>query len=95
MISSVNLTATLLRTNSVIENTAEPLAEYQSTYRAPSDPGGSIDGIPVNLINDIYLATLNYQEFLYMARKKLKEIEDANTAEGDNNEQMGRNEENA
>lgn len=85
MITSLELTSALLRTNSIIENTAEPLAEYQSTYREPSNSGGYIDDVPVSLINQIYLATLNYQEFLYIARKKLKEIEDARPEENDNN----------
>lgn len=85
MISSLELTATLIRTNSVIENTAEPLAEYQSTYRAPDNPGGDVDGVPVHLLNQIYLSTLNYQKFLYRARNKLKEIEDAIAAEENSN----------
>lgn len=77
MITSMELTSTLLRLDSVIKNAGEPLVEYQSTYRAPDNPGGDVDGVPVHLLNQIYLSTLNYQKFLYRARNKLKEIEDA------------------
>ncbi len=77
MITSVELTSTILRLNSVIKNAGEPLIEYQSTYRGPNTPGGDIDGVPVHLVNQIYLSTLNYQKFLYRARKKLKEVEEA------------------
>ena len=77
MITSVELTSTILRLDSVIKNAGEPLIEYQSTYRGPNDPGGDIDGVPVHLVNQIYLSTLNYQKFLYRARKKLKEVEEA------------------
>ena len=81
MITSMDLTATLLRTNAIVEQSGEPLIEYQSTYRAPSDRGGTIEGVPVDLLNQIYLATLNYQNIIYLARNKLKEIEDANASE--------------
>ena len=77
MITSVELTSTILRLDSVIKNAGEPLIEYQSTYRGPNDPGGYIDGVPVHLVNQIYLSSLNYQKFLYRARKKLKEVEEA------------------
>lgn len=81
MITSMELTSTLLRTNSVIERSGEPLIEYQSTNRSPFDRGGTIEGVPVSLLNQIYLATLSYQNILYILRDKLKEIEDANASE--------------
>lgn len=85
MITSVELTSTILRLDSVIKNAGEPLIEYQSTYRGPNDPGGDIDGVPVHLLNQIYLSSLNYQKFLYRTRKKLKEVEDAIAAEENSN----------